>query len=140
MIEQGGGSGRVRVVLAGVTLLAGLGGCATDSAFADAAVVDPGSTEMAATEMAGTRGEGSMLEGSARAAVERSNGAPEQMVLHMVGDPANVRPDAPSTRRLSATEGTGASLAQGSRARTGEPITSRHLEAELNRLEAELGR
>jgi hypothetical protein len=55
----------------------------------------------------------------------------------MAVDPASVRRDGP---RASATGAAGAALPSGSRAASAEPITSRHLEAELNRLEAELGR
>jgi hypothetical protein len=131
MIEQGAGSWWVSMALAGVTVFGGLvfgalGGCATD---------DP-----AASQLAEVRAEGSMLVGSARAAVERSNAAPEQVVQHLAADPASVRPDAPGSTRLSVTGGPGAAPEPGSRAPIGEPITSKHLEAELNRLEAELGR
>jgi hypothetical protein len=57
-------------------------------------------------------------------------------VQHLAVDPASARPDATDTTRLSVTGGPGAAP----RTPIGEPITSKHLEAELNRLEAELGR
>jgi hypothetical protein len=129
MIEQGAGSLWVSVVLAGVAVFGGLGGCATDSAVSEAAVADRAASQLSTSHLADEHAEGSMLVGSARAAVERSS-APEQVVQHMVINPAT---------RLSVTGVPGA-LEPGSRTQIGEPITSKHLEAELNRLEAELGR
>jgi hypothetical protein len=127
MIEQGAGSWWASVALAGVTVFGGLAGCATD---------DAATSQLAEVHAEGSMLAGSMLAGSARAAVERPNAAPEQVVQHLAADPASARPDATDTTRVSVTGGPGVAP----RTPIGEPITSKHLEAELNRLEAELGR
>jgi hypothetical protein len=140
MTEQGAGSWWVGVLLAGVTVVAGLGGCVTDSAVSDSSMGERAPSQLSTSRLAEVNAEGSMLVGSARGAVERSNSTPEQVVQHMAIAPASARSETPGTARLSATGGPGAALESGSRAPIGEPITPRHLEAELNRLEAELGR
>jgi hypothetical protein len=78
------------------------------------------------------------------ALAEHVTGGPEQVVQRMAPEPTSAASSAgrraaagerPADARLSAAGVTRAD----SRPSPGEPITSKHLEAELNRLEAELG-
>jgi hypothetical protein len=77
------------------------------------------------------------------ALAERVTGGPEQVVQRMAPEPTSAASsgdrraavERPADARLSAA---GVTRADSRPSSPGEPITSKHLEAELNRLEAEL--
>jgi hypothetical protein len=64
-------------------------------------------------------------------------GEPERVVQHMTPNPAPAA-DAAKGAATPAAGGPAARLGGNGASRSAEPITSQHLEAELNRLEAEL--
>jgi hypothetical protein len=85
----------------------------------------------------GSESDGESVTASSAGVARAPSSQPEQAVQRLRIDPAPAGASAREARRPSAA-GMVPSGAE-PRARAGVPITSKHLEAELNRLEAELG-
>jgi hypothetical protein len=118
MIEHAAGSRWSMLVLGALAGFGGLAGCLAGCLAAE-------DDDSKATRVA------------AEASVERLSGEPLQVAEHNLTDPVGVRS---GLTRLSSAGVAHSTPEPGSSARVPEPITSKHLEAELNRLEAELNR